>query len=242
MAKPAITFRSVKGEALSYSELDTNFTNLKDATFGVTVGANTATIDLNSALTLVAGSNITLTLNTSTDTLTIASTASGSLTNVVDDTTPQLGGNLDVNGFKITSNTGTDGTNQASLTLTNGITLLEHSVLQIRGETGPSTGTIVAEGALTLYGGYNSGDSGAIGLDINESQRYVHAFSTAGELTNPDFYFYVGAYDGDGVIHLHPTSTSKRNNMVTVLDGMIIYNTTLGKFQGRAGGSWVDLH
>jgi len=74
MAKPAITFRSVKGEALSYSELDTNFQNLKDATFGVTVGANTATVDLNSALTLVAGSNITLTLNTSTDTLTIAST------------------------------------------------------------------------------------------------------------------------------------------------------------------------
>jgi hypothetical protein len=77
MAKPAITFRSVKGEALSYSELDTNFTNLKDATFGVTVGANTATIDLNSALTLVAGSNVSLSLNTSTDTLTIASTATG---------------------------------------------------------------------------------------------------------------------------------------------------------------------
>ena len=36
MAKPAITFRSVKDAALSYTELDTNFTNLKDATIGFT--------------------------------------------------------------------------------------------------------------------------------------------------------------------------------------------------------------
>ena len=41
MTKPAITFRSVKGEALSYSELDTNFTNLRDATIGFTVDSGT---------------------------------------------------------------------------------------------------------------------------------------------------------------------------------------------------------
>jgi hypothetical protein len=72
MAKPAITFRSTKGSPLTYTELDTNFDNLQDATVGFTVGATNADIDLNSRLTVAAGSNITLTLAGST--LTIAAT------------------------------------------------------------------------------------------------------------------------------------------------------------------------
>ena len=32
MAKPAITLRATKGAALTYTELDTNFSNIKDAT------------------------------------------------------------------------------------------------------------------------------------------------------------------------------------------------------------------
>ena len=53
-------------------------------------------------LTLAAGSNVTLTTNDGTDTVTIA--ASGTISgDVVGDTTPQLGGNLDVNGQTITS-------------------------------------------------------------------------------------------------------------------------------------------
>lgn len=72
MAKPAITFRNTKGSPLTYTELDDNFNNLQDATIGFTVGATNADIDLNSRLTVAAGSNITLTLVGST--LTIAST------------------------------------------------------------------------------------------------------------------------------------------------------------------------
>lgn len=37
MAKPAITKRVTKGSALTYSELDTNFQNLADATYSITV-------------------------------------------------------------------------------------------------------------------------------------------------------------------------------------------------------------
>jgi len=51
---------------------------------------------------LTAGTNITLTYDDTANTLTIASTDTG-ITDVVDDTTPQLGGDLDVNGQKITS-------------------------------------------------------------------------------------------------------------------------------------------
>lgn len=74
MAKPAITFRSTKGSPLTYTELDTNFDNLQDATIGFTVGATNADIDLNSRLTVAAGTGISLTLVGSTLTVTNTST------------------------------------------------------------------------------------------------------------------------------------------------------------------------
>lgn len=56
-------------------------------------------------LTLVAGTGIQITTNATTDEITIVATGavSGALLNVVEDTTPQLGGNLDVNGQSIVS-------------------------------------------------------------------------------------------------------------------------------------------
>ena len=54
-------------------------------------------------LTLAAGTGITLTTDQATDTLTITSSAgSGTLSNIVEDTTPQLGGDLDLNSKNIT--------------------------------------------------------------------------------------------------------------------------------------------
>ena len=67
---------------------------------------------LGDTLTLVAGSNITLTTDASTDSITIASSGGGGgISNVVDDTTPQLGGDLDTNGKTIayTFNVGNNG-------------------------------------------------------------------------------------------------------------------------------------
>ena len=59
-------------------------------------------------LTFVAGTNVTITTDATTDSLTINSTASGGggISNVVEDTTPQLGGNLDLNSQTI-NGTGT---------------------------------------------------------------------------------------------------------------------------------------
>jgi hypothetical protein len=37
-------------------------------------------------------------------------------------------------------------------------------------------------------------------------------------------------------------TTTQRNAIATPADGLVIYNTTTGKLQVRAGGVWVDLH
>jgi hypothetical protein len=55
-------------------------------------------------LTFVAGSNMTITTNSSTDTITFTAAGGGSgITSVADDSSPQLGGDLDVNGRSIVS-------------------------------------------------------------------------------------------------------------------------------------------
>jgi hypothetical protein len=102
MAKPAITKRGTKAAALTYAELDTNFQNLADATVSLTAGTGgtQVTADLNGNITIIAGSNITLTGDNTAKTLTINSSG---LPDLVLDTTPQLGGNLDVNGYQIIS-------------------------------------------------------------------------------------------------------------------------------------------
>lgn len=86
MAKPTIVTRIGKGTSLTYAEGDANFTNLQNATFGVTDGVTTINSDLNSAINLVAGANMTLTLNSSTNTLQIDSTAADSRILVYNDT------------------------------------------------------------------------------------------------------------------------------------------------------------
>lgn len=78
MTKPAITNRVTKGAALTYAELDTNFSNLQNATIGVTDGTNTHAFNLNDTITFTAGTNVTLGVNPSTGAITIA--ASGGVT------------------------------------------------------------------------------------------------------------------------------------------------------------------
>jgi len=80
MTKPAITLRSTKGAALTYEELDANFSNIKDATISITAGSGGTQVsaDLNGNITLVAGSNITLTGNNSAKTITITASGGGS--------------------------------------------------------------------------------------------------------------------------------------------------------------------
>ena len=71
MAKPTIVTRASKGTALTWTEGDSNFTNLRDATLSVTDGTNTKALNLNDTLTFTAGTNITLSVNATTGAVTI---------------------------------------------------------------------------------------------------------------------------------------------------------------------------
>jgi hypothetical protein len=123
MAKPAITKYGVKGSPLTTSELDTNFQNLTDATVTLTAGSGGTAVsaDLNGTITLVAGTNITLTGNNTAKTITITSSGGSGLSNVVEDTTPQLGGNLDVQSFSLISSTNTIGLSATQVDFNNSI-------------------------------------------------------------------------------------------------------------------------
>jgi hypothetical protein len=80
MTKPSVTLRGTKAAALTYSELDTNFQNLRDATVSVTAGTGgtKVTSDLNGTITLVAGTGISLSGDNTAKTVTINNTSLGS--------------------------------------------------------------------------------------------------------------------------------------------------------------------
>jgi hypothetical protein len=110
MTKPAITKRSVKGAALTYSELDTNFENLKDATITLTAGTGGTSVvaDLNGTITLVAGTGVTLTGDNTAKTITIDATVGGipdsGLFIDAGSGDYELAADIDLNGYRILSN------------------------------------------------------------------------------------------------------------------------------------------
>lgn len=88
---------SAKTVTLSTTESQNIFQNIAVA------GQSTVSADTTSdTLTLVAGTNVTITTNATTDTITINSLGS----DLINDLSPQLGADLDVNDFKITNATG----------------------------------------------------------------------------------------------------------------------------------------
>jgi len=71
MSQPTITTRAGKGLPLTYTEVDSNFTNLQSATVGITDGTNSGTLNLNDQLTITASGSASVVYNPSTKTLTV---------------------------------------------------------------------------------------------------------------------------------------------------------------------------
>jgi hypothetical protein len=75
MTKPAITSRTTKGAALTYSELDTNFSNLRDSTISVTGDTGTITNNLNDSFKVSGGVGLTSSVSGTTLTVNLDNTA-----------------------------------------------------------------------------------------------------------------------------------------------------------------------
>lgn len=103
---------TTKGSALTYAELDNNFVHLLRQG-SVTVRADSGAdqtlgeADKDSILNFVGGTNATTTISSDSageTVITVSSTDTDTgILSVAEDTTPQLGGSLDVNGNKIVS-------------------------------------------------------------------------------------------------------------------------------------------
>jgi hypothetical protein len=97
MVKPVIYKRNEKGAALTFTEVDTSLQNLRDSTVSIAVtGSDTVINDLNDTTTFTGVDGVLIQATGSSQTITFDAS-------LIQDTTPQLGGDLDVNGYSIVS-------------------------------------------------------------------------------------------------------------------------------------------
>jgi hypothetical protein len=203
--------------------------------FGKIVVAGQSDIDADTTgdtLTLVAGSNVTLTTNSSTDTITIATAVNG-LTN-------PLTADLTLGNFAIVDTNG-----EATVKSTQGLKI-QSNIYSANAKVTITPGDDDAAAIASIQAGNDrdfsitttksSGAQTVITLDSEGGN--VHLFSSS----SSDFYTLIGSANGSGVLRLVPMTTTQRNARTYTANGMIIYNESTHKFQGYANGAWVDLH
>lgn len=276
---------------------------VQDAFTNIVVGSDTIQADSsNDTLTLVAGTGIQLLTNTSTDTITIVSTAASqgggiSLADLsVTQNAASAGGSLSYNnttgeftytppllsGYALTTDlsnytlsvdlatvatTGsyadlsskpTSFTGLTSLSMSTGATINEFSTDATL--SGSSNTAIPTEAAIKTYVDSVAGNPFNQSLDTTDDVTFnsVTADSIVSSGTGvptftsgSDIEFNTGGSIGEvrvngdlntsGMTMFGTYTTAERDNL-TPTNGTVIYNSTTDKFQGYAGGTWVDLH
>lgn len=123
-------------------------------------------------------------------------------------------------------------------------------------ELGPNGITVFNEGTeLKLWadvdGGQAQSELRIAGIDATNPDAYIGLVATkydsseqvsftldqGADLASLDAKLFVIGQS----IRLAAVTTTERNTLPAV-NGTIVYNSTTGKFQGYAGGGWVDLH
>lgn len=145
-----IVLRNVKGSALTFAEGDANFNNLNTDKVELT--------DLSVTQASASGTG-TLSYNNATGVFTYTPPdLTAKLSNVVEDTTPQLGGDLDLNSNDIT------GTGDVSITGT----VVAQSTLNA--QTGTSYTTVLADASKLVT--LNNGSAITLTIPTNASVAY----------------------------------------------------------------------
>jgi hypothetical protein len=97
-----------------------------------------------------------------------------------------------------------------------------------------------AAGGIRIETADNNGNGGTLGswttrLELANDGRIGIGTSSPAVSALLDLSSTTGAL-------LLPRMTTTQRNALTAVNGMVIYNSSTDKFQGRAGGAWVDLH
>ena len=225
MTKPAVTLRDTKGSPLTNDELDTNFENLRDATFTLTAdtGGTQVVSDLNGVITLVAGSGVTLTGDNTGKTITIDAGAA----------------NLTSNDLRFgASDTGDVVFNPPSGYSSKNL-VIAFDTVEINSPTGANI--LQANGTDFTIAQSGNGtmiqfDSSNIELETDNGTGQIYLYADELDLrtlntSGVECRLVVGNY-----------TTSERNAISTTQTGTIIFNETTSKFQGYDGTNWVDLN
>tara|TARA_R110002153_G_scaffold85158_4_gene212873 strand:+ start:1017 stop:3095 length:2079 start_codon:yes stop_codon:yes gene_type:complete len=150
-----------------------------------------------------------------------ADVSSGGGGDVVDDTSPQLGGDLDVNNYQIQSTSG------------NVVIAAAGGAVSLTGDTGDMSFTNTGSGIFSFAGTVN-----ATTFTSSGSGAPVLTSASTITLEAPDGVIITGGASG-GTFRL-PSFTTTQKNALTAANGDIIYDSTTSQAQVYEG-SWTSI-
>lgn len=215
---------SLTGDNTAKTVTITN-TSLGANSFGKIVVSGQSDVDAdttNDTLTLAAGDGISITTNASTDTVTITSTVSG--------VTNPLTSDLTLGNFKII-----DSNSVATIQSTQGILVKSNAYANAE--------LTIVPGDLSNALSRISTKQGDLTINTNLSGSPSSLITLSGDGTSIAFTLETGGrVNFNSGITRHSGITTAARDALTPVNGMLIYNSGVNKFQGYAGGTWVDLH